>query len=365
MKTIHNVLLGVLCVAIVGIGLYLFVVADRSGSDPVPAVSSFAECVEAGYPVLDSYPEQCETPDGQRFEREVDDVEVPADVAEHIRSKADRIVITEPRPMSVVSSPLTFRGEARGMWYFEADFPVVLVDWDGRIIAEGYASAVLDPDDPDATWMTEAFVAFEGTLEFENPSWDAEFSRRGSLILQRDNPSGLPEHDDALEIPVRFEAQQAAAPGSEEVTMRGTVVCLPHRDTDGPQTLECAFGIRDASGTYYALRDPSPDQQLISSVATDSEVEVSGVLEVGEHERYQSAGVLEIRSIFPREVSTGGCYVGGCSGQLCSDRQDVASTCEWREEYACYQQAQCERQADGQCGWTQTNELMQCLANAR
>lgn len=62
-------------------------------------------------------------------------------------------------------------------------------------------------------------------------------------------------------------------------------------------------------------------------------------------------------------VTTGseGCFVGGCSGQICSDREGIISTCEWREEYACYQQATCERQADGACGWTQTAELQACL----
>jgi len=58
-----------------------------------------------------------------------------------------------------------------------------------------------------------------------------------------------------------------------------------------------------------------------------------------------------------------GCFVGGCSGQICSDREGVVSTCEWREEYACYQQATCERQADGACGWTSTAELDACLGN--
>jgi hypothetical protein len=55
------------------------------------------------------------------------------------------------------------------------------------------------------------------------------------------------------------------------------------------------------------------------------------------------------------------CYVGGCSGQICSENEGVISTCEWREEYACYQTATCELQADGNCGWTQTAELQQCL----
>ena len=66
------------------------------------------------------------------------------------------------------------------------------------------------------------------------------------------------------------------------------------------------------------------------------------------------------------EAVSGNCYVGGCSGQVCSDRPpgDMVTTCEWRAEYACYQDATCERQADGECGWTETSELQECLATA-
>jgi hypothetical protein len=56
------------------------------------------------------------------------------------------------------------------------------------------------------------------------------------------------------------------------------------------------------------------------------------------------------------------CKKTGCSGELCSD-QDVASTCQWSDSYACYQTATCERQANGSCGFTQTAELTQCLAS--
>ena len=58
----------------------------------------------------------------------------------------------------------------------------------------------------------------------------------------------------------------------------------------------------------------------------------------------------------------GECRRAGCSGQLCTDR-DVVTTCEWLPEYACYQQATCERQADGQCGFTQDEALTSCLAS--
>jgi len=54
------------------------------------------------------------------------------------------------------------------------------------------------------------------------------------------------------------------------------------------------------------------------------------------------------------------CVRTGCSGQLCAD-QAVVSTCEYRPEYACYQKATCERQKNGQCGFTPTNELVSCL----
>jgi hypothetical protein len=58
------------------------------------------------------------------------------------------------------------------------------------------------------------------------------------------------------------------------------------------------------------------------------------------------------------------CFVGGCSGQVCSDREGVITTCEWRDEYACYADATCEVQGDGTCGWTPTEELLGCLGAA-
>lgn len=57
------------------------------------------------------------------------------------------------------------------------------------------------------------------------------------------------------------------------------------------------------------------------------------------------------------------CFTGGCSGEVCSDRTDVASNCMFRPEFACYKSTKCERQASGQCGWTETPELRACLRN--
>lgn len=58
-----------------------------------------------------------------------------------------------------------------------------------------------------------------------------------------------------------------------------------------------------------------------------------------------------------------GCMIGGCSGQICQNETDegAITTCEYKGEYACYKTAKCERQVNGQCGWTQTSELSSCL----
>lgn len=59
------------------------------------------------------------------------------------------------------------------------------------------------------------------------------------------------------------------------------------------------------------------------------------------------------------------CVVAGCSGQLCIDpaTDPGITTCEWRDEYACYREATCARQDTGRCGWTLTPELEACLAD--
>ncbi|HSK63213.1 MAG TPA: DUF6748 domain-containing protein [Pyrinomonadaceae bacterium] len=58
------------------------------------------------------------------------------------------------------------------------------------------------------------------------------------------------------------------------------------------------------------------------------------------------------------------CIKTGCSGQVCSD-QEVITTCEYRPEYDCYKRAACERQRNGECGFTMTRELSECLRRAR
>ncbi len=168
----------------IGIGLILLLVTGGAywGKDRDPLVSDFISCAEAGYPIMESYPRQCKTPEGQSFKE---------DIGNELE-KDNLIRIAEPRPNGRISSPLVVKGVARGNWFFEASFPVRLLDAEGRELAVAVAQAKDE-------WMTTEFVPFEATIIFEKPSVTS-----GTLVLEKDNPSGLPEHDDELTIPVRF-----------------------------------------------------------------------------------------------------------------------------------------------------------------
>ncbi len=103
------------------------------------------------------------------------------------------ITVEAPLPGAVISSPLKIHGRARGTWFFEGDFPLILKDHRSRVIARGYVTAR-------GEWMTPNFVPFEGTINFEKPTTGG----RGTLVFKKDNPTGRPELDDSLELPVYF-----------------------------------------------------------------------------------------------------------------------------------------------------------------
>jgi len=55
------------------------------------------------------------------------------------------------------------------------------------------------------------------------------------------------------------------------------------------------------------------------------------------------------------------CRVQGCSGQVCSDADNVITTCEMQDYYACYKYALCDYNDDGVCGWQKTDEYVSCM----
>jgi cytoskeletal protein RodZ len=102
------------------------------------------------------------------------------------------IRVTSPHVNETIASPLTITGEAKG-WYFEASFPVKLVDEKGVVLSEGIAQAKGD-------WTVDDYVPFEAELKF-----DVNGSAGGDLVFQKSNPSGLPENAGSFSFPIFFE----------------------------------------------------------------------------------------------------------------------------------------------------------------
>jgi glucose/arabinose dehydrogenase len=144
-------------------------------------ISTFEDCVGAGGIILESYPRQCRA-EGKSFTENIGNE----------LEKLDLIRISSPRPNQIISSPLLIEGEARGYWFFEASFPVRLYNANGEELA-------VIPIQAQNEWMTTDFVPFRAMLEFGKPGTET-----GTLVLEKDNPSGLPEHADELRVPVRF-----------------------------------------------------------------------------------------------------------------------------------------------------------------
>lgn len=106
--------------------------------------------------------------------------------------QAQLVNLTSPEPNAIISSPVTISGEAKGSWYFEGTFPVSIVDSDNNELASGAATAI-------GEWTTDKFVPFTATLIFKPTT-----KTNGFIILKKDNPSGLPQNDASVRVPIRF-----------------------------------------------------------------------------------------------------------------------------------------------------------------
>jgi hypothetical protein len=166
---------------IIGAGYFGF--QQYKKAEEVKKITSFDACAAARFPVMDSYPGRCVTPDGRSFTQEIgNELEF-----------TDLITVSNPRPNQKIISPLKITGQARGTWYFEATFPFELFDANGKSLAKGFVTA-------NGEWMTENFVPFSGDITFARPQ-----TKTGKLVIQNANPSGLQENQKTLEMPVSFE----------------------------------------------------------------------------------------------------------------------------------------------------------------
>jgi hypothetical protein len=88
---------------------------------------------------------------------------------------------------------------------------------------------------------------------------------------------------------------------SYTATLTGTYLCLPHSDTSGPQTLECALGLQIDAGDYYAL-DFNASPTTPATLATGSKITVTGIvtpvemLSSDHWRKYPIKGIFSVRN---------------------------------------------------------------------
>ena len=101
-----------------------------------------------------------------------------------------QVTVTTPQPGATVGRTFTVAGTAPGAWFFEAQFPIQVRDATDDTIASNPAQAQGD-------WETSGLVTFTDTITI-----DSSYTGPATLILLRDNPSGLPQNDDSVTIPI-------------------------------------------------------------------------------------------------------------------------------------------------------------------
>lgn len=92
-----------------------------------------------------------------------------------------------------------------------------------------------------------------------------------------------------------------APPVPGQITISGEIACLPKKGT-GPQTMECAIGLKDQEGRYYGLKNLSQIDPDYKFSAGGKQVEVSGILNTEQStgpdgNKYDTVGTIEVSSI--------------------------------------------------------------------
>lgn len=118
----------------------------------------------------------------------------PTPIAEAETQKPEMPTVSSPSANMKVVSPLKITGTVPVGWMFEGIFPIKLVDVNRKLIVQGQAKEKVAE-----SWQVDLPVDFTATLTFKAASGS------GFLILQNDNPSGIPANSKTFEVPVKFQ----------------------------------------------------------------------------------------------------------------------------------------------------------------
>lgn len=112
---------------------------------------------------------------------------------EQILGNKDDLISFSILPGSRVHGILSYRGVIKGAYFFEANIVINILDKNQKLLKGSNAVATTE-------WMTAGPVSFEGNIDFTGlPKGEAFFE------IHNDNPSGLPENDKSVLIPIVIE----------------------------------------------------------------------------------------------------------------------------------------------------------------
>ena len=102
------------------------------------------------------------------------------------------VVILSPNLTLPLKSPQKIIGLIDKSWVFEASFPLELFDSQLRSLFRGTASA--------PNWLDKdsTYTDFSANIKFSTKK------PNGFLLIKNDNPSGIPENNKSIQIPVIF-----------------------------------------------------------------------------------------------------------------------------------------------------------------
>ena len=200
-----------------------------------------------------------------------------------------------------VTFPFTLTGEARGSWYFEGSFPVRVEDGSGDNVVEHSAQA-------QGEWMTEDFVPFAAIL---SPS-GAIPSGEATLVIEKANASGLPEHADAIHIPIRV--------SGDSMTVK---VYFINQDQD-PQRLDCSRVDAVSRTVPKSVAAARAALEMLLAGPTESEKQAGFITVINAGVTVASLSIQDgvARVTFSRELQEG---VGG-SCRVTTIRSQVEQT---------------------------------------
>ncbi len=101
-----------------------------------------------------------------------------------------QVSVSSPVSGATVGHTFTVTGTAPNAWYFEAVFPIKVTTPAGDTLGAAQAQAQTD-------WTVPGQIPFTATLNITS-----SYSGPATVALLKDNPSGLPQNDDSVEVSV-------------------------------------------------------------------------------------------------------------------------------------------------------------------